>query len=96
MAAFDQHCAEAQQTFGSPYAEVHRWLDEFAGQPPHGMRHRKKRHHLAGIEEVRKQWGDEAAAAARQHILTDLKLEGWQPTDPFPKDEAHYQKLGLF
>lgn len=96
MASFDQHCAEASQQFGQPFAEVHLWLDEFAGQPPHGMRHRKKRHHLAGIEEVRKLWGDEGAEAARQHIITDLKLEGWRESDPFPKDEGHYQWLGLF
>ena len=69
MAHFDQHCAEALSKFGKPYAEVHRWLDEFAGKPPYGMRHRKKRHHLAGIEEVRKLWGDEAAEAARQQSL---------------------------
>ena len=96
MAAFEQHCAQALETFGQPYAEVHRWLDEFAGKPPHGMRHRKKRHHLAGIEAVRRLWGNEAAAAARQHIITDLKMEGWCETDPFPKDEAHYQRMGLF
>jgi len=96
MPAFDQHCEEARQRFGQPYAEVHRWLDEFAGQPPYGMRHRKKRHHLAGIAEVRQLWGAEAAEAARQHILADLKQEGWRETDPFPRDELHYQRMGLF
>ncbi len=96
MATFHQHCDEARQTFGNPYAEVHRWLDEFAGKPPHGMRHRKKRHHRASIEEVRRMWGDEAASAARQHIVTDLKLEGWRESDPFPRDEDHYRSLGLF
>ena len=96
MPSFEQHCAEAQQRFGKPYAEVHQWLDEFAGQPPYGMRHRKKRHHLAGIAEVRRLWGDEAAEAARQHIIADLKLAGWRETDPFPKDEQHYQRMGLF
>jgi len=97
IATFEQHCAQALQKFGKPYAEVHRWLDEFAGQPPDGMRHRKKRHHLAGIEEVRQLWGDEAAEAAGQHIITDLELEGWRESEhPFPKDEANYQRLGLF
>ena len=97
MAAFEQHCAQAIHEFGKPFAEVHRWLDEFAGKPPNGMKHRKKRHHLAGIEEVRKLWGAEAAAAARQHIITDLELEGWKENrDPFPKDEEHYRRLGLF
>ena len=76
MANFEQHCAAALQTLGQPFPEVHLWLDEFAGKPPHGMRHRKKRLHLAGIEKVRNLWGNEAAEAARQHIITDLKLEG--------------------
>ncbi|MBL9179524.1 MAG: hypothetical protein JNM65_15785 [Verrucomicrobiaceae bacterium] len=96
MAAFEQHCAEALQHFGKPFSEVHLWLDEFAGKPPYGTRHRKKRHHLAGIEDVRNLWGDEAAEAARQHIVTDLKLEGWRESDPFPRDEGHYQRMGLF
>lgn len=71
------------------------WMN-LPGKPPYGMRHRKKRHHRAGIEEVRQLWGNEAAEAARQHIITDLKLEGWRESDPFPEDEAHYQRLGLF
>ena len=96
MPSFEQHCAEAEQRFGKPYAEVHQWLDEFAGKPPYGMRHRRKRHHLAGIEEVRRKWGDEAAEAARQHILSDLKLDGWRETDPFPKNERHFKDMGLF
>lgn len=58
------------------------------------MRHRKKRHHLTSIEEVRKMWGDEATEAARQHILTDLRMEGWRDSDTFPNDEAHDQKWG--
>jgi hypothetical protein len=37
------------------------------------MRHRKLRHHLAGIEQARKLWGDQAAEAARLYIIADLK-----------------------
>jgi hypothetical protein len=37
MAFFEQHCAEAMKKIGKSYAEVHRWLDEFAGYPPYGM-----------------------------------------------------------
>src|SRR5947209_4639548 len=43
MPSFEQHCAESVRVFGNPYSEVHRWLDEFARRPPHGMRHRKFR-----------------------------------------------------
>jgi hypothetical protein len=96
MPSFQQHCSEAQEKFGKSYVEVHLWLDEFAGQPPYGMRHRRKRHHLAGIEEVRQRWGDEAAEATRQHILSDLKMVGWRDTDPFPQSEEHYTELCLF
>ena len=96
MPSFDEHCAESIQLFGEPFGKVHKWLDEFAFQPPYGMRHRKKRHHQAGIEEVRKLWGDKAAAAARQHIISDLKMEGWTTGHPFPKTEQEYVALGFF
>jgi len=96
MPSFTEHCAETTLALGHPFEEVHRWLDEFAGKPPHGMRHRKLRHHLAGIERVRKLWGDQAAAAARLHIIADLKQEGWTEDQPFPKDEDHYKRMGLF
>ncbi len=96
MPSFEQHCAESIVLFGKPYGEVHRWLDEFAGKPPYGMKHRKKRHHQQGVEEVRKQWGDEAAAAARQHIISDLKMEGWTEEHPFPRNEREYVLMGLF
>ena len=96
MPSFEQHCAESIQVFGNRFEAVHRWLDEFAGRPPFGMRHRRVRHHLAGIEEVRKRWGDEAAAAARQHVISDLKMEGWTDDQPFPKDERDYVGMGLF
>src|SRR5437016_757334 len=96
MPSFEIHVAESIERFGSGYGDVHRWLDEFAGKPPYGMKHRKKRHHLAGIEEVRKRWGDQAAQAARQHIISDLKMEGWTESDGIPKDEADYVRMGLF
>ena len=81
---------------GKPFEEVHRWLDEFAGRSCYGMRHRKLRHHLSGIEQVRELWGDQAAVAARLHIIADLKQEGWTEDMPFPRDEDHYKRMGLF
>jgi hypothetical protein len=60
------------------------------------MRHRRVRHHLAGIAEAHKRWGPEAAAAARQHVISDLKMEGWTEDQPFPKNEWDYVKMGLF
>jgi hypothetical protein len=96
MPSFDEHCKQARTEFGNPFPEVHRWLDEYAGLPGIGMRHRCKRHHRAGIEEARQLFGNLAAEVARQHILADLKMEGWTENDPFPKDELHYKRLGLF
>ena len=82
--------------FGQAFEEVHRWLDEFAGKPPYGMRHRRVRHHEAGILEARALFGEKAAEVARQHITSDLKEEGWTANDPFPRDEQHYVAMGLF
>lgn len=96
MSAFEEHCQQAITQFGNPYEAVHRWLDEFAGKPGYGMRHRRVRHHLAGIRQVREMLGEEAACAARQHIMTDLKEEGWTERDPFPTDEQDYVRIGFF
>jgi hypothetical protein len=96
MPSFDEHLLESLQRFGRGFPEVHKFLDEFAGKPGIGMRHRCLRHHLEGIEEVRRRFGDSAAEAAKQHIISDLKMEGWTETDTFPRNEQHYIKLGLF
>jgi hypothetical protein len=60
------------------------------------MRHRRVRHHEKGIEEVIRLFGEKAGQVARQHIISDLKKEGWTENAPFPKDEEHYMKMGLF
>lgn len=93
---FEEHCRESMRSFGERYEEVHRWLDEFMGKPGYGMRHRRKRHHEAGIRQVEEFFGEEAARAARQHIVSDLKLEGWTEEDPFPKEEEHFVRIGFF
>jgi len=93
---FEEHCAESVVLFGEPFDYVHRWLDEFAGKKPYGMRHRRLRHHLAGVREVERMWGTAAAGAAKQHIISDLIMEGWQEGDHFPLDENDYVKMGLF
>jgi hypothetical protein len=54
------------------------------------------RHHEAGIQEAIRLFGEKAGQAARQHIISDLKEEGWTGNDPFPKDEEHYVTMGLF
>jgi hypothetical protein len=92
----EAHIADSLRLLGKPFEEIHRWLDEFAGTPEYGFRHRRKRHHLKGIEEVRKMFGDEAAEAACEHIKADLREEGWRDgTDRIPKDEEDYRRMGL-
>jgi hypothetical protein len=71
-------------------------LDEFAGREGYGFRHRKVRHHEAGIAEVCKLFGREAGVPAKQHIVLDLKTEGWTAGDPFPKNEDDYVRIGFF
>ncbi|OHD07310.1 MAG: hypothetical protein A2Y41_04790 [Spirochaetes bacterium GWB1_36_13] len=93
----NDHMIECLGKLGNPFKEVHIWLDEYFHDPKYKARHRKKRHHLAGIEEVRKKWGDEAAEAAYIHIVSDLKMEGWNPEkDRMPLNEMDYIKMGLF
>ena len=41
-------------------------------------------------------FGTEAAAAARQHIIADLREEGWTEQDQFPRDETDYMRMGFF
>jgi hypothetical protein len=96
MSTFEKHCEESIRLFGKPFEEVHLWLDEFQGTPKYGMRHRRVRHHEAGIQEAVKLFGENAGQVARQHIISDLKEEGWTEKDPFPQDEDDYVKIGFF
>lgn len=96
MPSFEEHCRECERELGAPFAEVHLWLDAYAGTPGYGMRHRRVRHHEAGIMEATKLFGTDAGKAARLHILADLKSEGWTDSDPFPQIEQHYVRMGLY
>ena len=91
----ESHCNVCLRLFGDPFGEVHQWLDEYATTPL-GARHRRKRHHLEGVEMVRHRWGDRAAEAARQHLIDDLREEGWVDGNRFPVDEQDYVRMGLF
>ena len=93
---FEQHCLESLKTFGDMFEKVHLWLDEYAGSEEYGYCHRKKRHHEAGIRQAIELFGLEAGDVARQHIITDLKMEGWREGNQFPKDETDYVRIGYF
>ena len=92
----EQHCEESTRLFGKPFAELHRWLDEFAGTEKYGMRHRRVRHHEAGIRQAVTLFGPNSEAPARQHVVSDLKEEGWTENDRFPRNEQEYVAMGLF
>ena len=96
MSKLEDHCAQSLGLFGKDFERLHRWLDELAGSERYGMRHRRVRHHEAGIEEAVRLFGEEVRPVARQHIIADLKEEGWTEIDPFPRDEMHYVRMGLF
>ena len=91
---FSEHCDECILELGEPYEKVHKWLDELFAV--FGPKHRRKRHNLAGVEEVRKRWGDEAAEAALLHVKSDLRMDVWNESDGVPKDEDHYVTMGLY
>ncbi len=91
---FEEHCQQSILFFGEPFAEVHRWLDEFAGKTI--FRHRRLRHHEAGIDRIIRMYGEKAGRAARLHIISDLKEEGYWKGDPFPKDEDDFIRLGFY
>ena len=92
----EDHEKESVELFGKPFTEVHKWLDEFAHSQQYGMRHRKKRHHLEGLKQIKEIFGAEFVPPARQHIISDLKDEGWTENDRLPKDEKDYVDMGLF
>jgi hypothetical protein len=83
---FEDHCRECREKLLAPFADVHTWLDEYAGSPKYGMRHRRVRHHEEGIAQAIVLFGKEGGEAARLHIISDLKEEGWKDGDRFRRD----------
>ncbi|MHB8149617.1 MAG: DUF6915 family protein [Desulfobulbia bacterium] len=69
MAYLHEHCADCRRLLGNEWKEVHKWLDALYKE--YGQTHRCHRHHAKGFEEVRRMWGDEAALAAKIHIIVD-------------------------
>lgn len=90
----EQHEQECREKLGEAFSEVHKFLDQFF--KTHGIHHRAKLHHKAGIEIVRKMFGDDAALAAKLHIMADLVQAGL-PNDEnlIPDNQEHYERLGL-
>lgn len=93
MPKFESHCIESMALFGASFSHVHLWLDEFYGSEKYKSRHRRIRHHEDGIQMAVVLFGPECEPVARQHIISDLKTEGWKDVDPFPADEKNYIAL---
>jgi hypothetical protein len=94
---FNEHCRITKELLGEEFQEVHKWLDEFHGKEPYHTKHRFLRHHKQGIEEVRKIYGDKAALAAKQHVLSDLLGEMGSPTEnDIALDGQDYKKRGYW
>lgn len=85
MASFNEHCQDCIIELGEPFPEVHRWLDALFVRLGYSVKHRDARHHVDGIEQVRKMWGDRAAEAARIHIEKDFN--GWVPKNSLEVQE---------
>jgi hypothetical protein len=71
VASLEKHKEDCLKWIGADFESVHEWLDEFLAV--YGPGHRKFRHHREGIEEARRLFGDEGAAAATLHILRDCR-----------------------
>jgi hypothetical protein len=72
MPSREYHESEAIKVFGEPWTRVHAWLDEFAIRDGRlDINHHRHRHHLGGVQQVERMWGETAAAVARQHIKAD-------------------------
>ena len=95
---FEEHCQRCKEVLGKPFEHVHKWLDEFHGDPRYGTKHRKFRHHWEGIEFVRSKWGEESASAAKLHVLDDIKTGECGEADDIyiPKDSEDYKKRGYW
>lgn len=75
----EQHCEKTKEIFGESYTYVHNWLDEFSNKysEPDRYKHRKYRHHLEGILEARKEFGEIGMLVAFLHVFEDN--EGYIP-----------------
>jgi hypothetical protein len=71
VAHIKQHESDCIRWLGSPFRAVHEWLDHFA--TIQGPTHRAARHHVEGINQARRLFGEQGAKAAIVHILRDCR-----------------------
>jgi hypothetical protein len=93
----EDHCKRCEEILGKPFKEVHLWLDELFHMKIFGPWHRCVRHNWEGIAQVKAMWGDEAAEAAKIHIMDDLRSEGGMISESdIAKDQDDYKRRGYF
>jgi len=89
MSSRAEHCAECLEKLGRDFNEVHAWLDGLACVDGKlNINHRRWRHHVEALTEVRRLFGEDAVEAARLHLIRDF---GRIPTrqeveDAFPEE----------
>ena len=72
MATLEEHCDDCIKELGSPYKEVHIWLDEFSyGDGHKNPQHRSARHHKAAFSQCLELFGEKGISAMKIHLLKD-------------------------
>lgn len=78
------HEKSSLEIFGSPFTEVHIFLDSYS-KKYRGFSHRILLHHRLGVELCVEKFGEQARAAAIQHITEDLGFvpDSWKDLEKF-------------
>ena len=71
MANLEKHMADCVHFLGTPFREVHVWLDAYSTSI--GAKHRKMRHHKEGLNEAAALFGINGGKAAAIHVLRDCR-----------------------
>ncbi len=74
MAWKHEHEDDCGRLLYYPWSEVHQYLDELARKYPvmqYDTYHRRFRHNQKGVDYCKKKWGEDAAKAAKIHIVRD-------------------------
>lgn len=74
MARIEEHMQDCYELLGSPYKEVHEFLDQYAERFPVYLfteYHRSFLHNKYGLEIIKAEWGPKAELAARIHLVRD-------------------------
>ena len=66
----EDHEKQSVEYFGKPWTEVHVFLDQFFPMF-RGADHRRVLHHVAGVNEVVRRFGEESRPVAELHIKED-------------------------